>query len=431
MVAIHYRQFDGGNPAWCGGTVIDSRWVLTAAHCVHDRNGRVRPARDFFIREGAANVGGGRAIDVANVVPHERFIPNIPLNDVALLQLAAPASSSPQNLLRSDARSKLLNANTVFTVIGYGLTQPVPAGALPPNYNYGPASSKLLQVDVHYVAQARCAGIGGMYNSNSITEATLCAGEERGGKDSCHGDSGGPLFVSDGTSKQPIQAGVVSWGDGCAQAGKYGVYASVGYFESWIRGKVANASFVPQAQQSGSQAATDQVLGSYVAGGDAAPPSQLAQVNVDLAPGAKARIGDTLTVRVISSVPGSLFVFNEDMTTGKSFQLFPNQLSGSNLPGQARAEVIAGRQVTIPGPTDRFLLRINPPVGKNRVVAVVVPPKARVGDLLQKNDGMQPIADLDQLLESLVEREYQSRDVAVEVAPTNRAIGVRDYEIVQ
>jgi hypothetical protein len=330
--------------------------------------------------------------------------------------------------MRNDLRAEFLKDRTEVTVIGYGLIKPQPV-VKPQGFDSGPTSERLLQVDMPLVSRERCVRAY-PESPGAISDSTLCAGIDEGGKDSCQGDSGGPLFVQD-KFKQPVQAGVVSWGSGCAQPGRYGVYTSVGYFQDWIQRRVPNASFAPRPQSS-AQNDTNQHLENYVNDGGAGQPSKLAQVNVDVLEGERIQIGRTLTIRVTSSVPGNLFVFNEDMTSGRSFQLFPNQFSGRNLPGNARANISAGQPMTIPGPTDGFSLRVRPPVGKNRMIAIVVPPNAPINDLLQKNNNMQPIADLDSLLGQIVEREAATRDIGVEAAiPKNRAIGVREYDITQ
>ena len=82
------------------------------------------------------------------------------------------------------------------------------------------------KVSVPFVTEESCKL---SYGENYIFEGTICAGEE--GKDSCAGDSGGPMVDAIANGKQ---VGVVSFGFGCGQAGYPGVYARVSNYVDWI-----------------------------------------------------------------------------------------------------------------------------------------------------------------------------------------------------
>ena len=94
----------------------------------------------------------------------------------------------------------------------------------------GSLANTLRQAEVRSSAPPVCVAPGSYpgppESSLTVTDVMLCAGFPEGGTDACQGDSGGPLIVAAGGGRES-QVGVVSWGEGCAQPGKYGVYANV------------------------------------------------------------------------------------------------------------------------------------------------------------------------------------------------------------
>jgi len=98
----------------------------------------------------------------------------------------------------------------------------------------GSQPSNLMKVDVHVWTNERCKNSYGSSAPGGITNHMLCAADPN--RDSCSGDSGGPLFVcSDGFSGSCEQIGIVSWGIGCAKAQYPGVYTRVTEMIPWIQ----------------------------------------------------------------------------------------------------------------------------------------------------------------------------------------------------
>ena len=206
----------------CGGTLISATKVLSASHCFFSNSGQSNIGAYSAVRvsiNALTNVNGGNVIAVTRIDGHPNFEGSVMRNDVAILTLSSAVDVLQFRpvQLAWDPLEYVIGDNA--KVIGFGTT-----GA-------GTLSNVLLEGTVPLVSFETCTSAGSYpYTANelNILESNLCAGYPQGGVDSCQGDSGGPL-LQDGK-----QIGIVSWGEGCALAGKYGVYQSVEAVQAFI-----------------------------------------------------------------------------------------------------------------------------------------------------------------------------------------------------
>ncbi|CAG2167556.1 unnamed protein product, partial [Oppiella nova] len=203
----------GSYDHFCGGSIIDKRTVLTAAHCLKGET-----ASELYVRVGSSKyASGGVKIPVQSFVSHSGYQPSISqANDIAIIKVSEdiPIDGKTIAAVNLPARDSDPKSGLDVNIAGWGDLR---TGA--PEW-----SPDLRRVTVHLVDRAECRGAYGTL----VTEEMICAGVPEGGKDSCRGDSGGPL------TQGSTQLGVISWGNKCALKGYPGVYVRLSLYLDWI-----------------------------------------------------------------------------------------------------------------------------------------------------------------------------------------------------
>ncbi|KAJ2779036.1 hypothetical protein H4R18_004242 [Coemansia javaensis] len=252
--AVRLEIASGGDDYLCGGTLIASDLVVTAAHCVVEPEvSSLFAPEEINVCYGSSSVAAQKCTPAVNVTVHPQYNPTVYSNDIALIRIAPLASNNNSNggVGAAAIYTGKLPENTTLITMGWGKTSSN-SSALP---------TTLMSTEIKIGSRSACRQAQPGYQSSDGPDVCT-VNALTPGRDSCQGDSGSPTVVAQGASV--LLAALTSSGvdlsnpgaADCAMPNGLAFYTHVYYYMDFITatsGRPASA-FTGSAKSSGDSA---------------------------------------------------------------------------------------------------------------------------------------------------------------------------------